>query len=871
MDDRCGSERDASISSASSLAMSPEDEPGPDNRALETALRQQLARPSAIGPYRIVDVLGEGGMGTVYLAEEAQTERRVALKVIKLGMDTRQVLRRFETERRTLAAMNHDAIAKVFAVGITSSGQPYFAMEYVEGEPIDDYCERNQLGLDDTLRLVAQVCAGVQHAHQKTVVHRDLKPKNLLASGQGGEHRIKIIDFGIARALSPEDERTLTGPGQVLGTPEYMAPEQWVDDGGAGIVLATDVYALGVILYQLLTGHVPRSVPRGLPPASVQELLREAEPPLPSARLLADRTMLRKMAARFAMASRQLLRVLRRDLDWIVAKAMRHDAAQRYDSPASLAADLQRFLAKQPIEAAAPRLGYRLGKLLRRHRQRIASALAVLAVAGVWWWTAFNDAQAGSAREHMTAARLAQERGLWNEALHHLDSAAATGKVDPVNIGIGRLLAHLGNFDDARATAELRQLASMSVPADQAGRLRLLRGLFANRMLDPEAGLGDVRSALTLGSLSEGERSIGMFLLTPDLDKAREELERALARDPHDLLANMAKVSLLFCTGDAVEARRFGAVLEAAYPNDDMVAVLALIDGIVSADQQKIESALRRMRLDDDEGLAAAARQVVKTSGAARDIDELLVRLVFDREEFGDAEYVAMTVKAAMFGTALVAFFRTAQGDAGPRAMVTLGSMIPPCFRQSLGQVLELLPMALRIDQSPPSAEEDEKIRQVFEVCAHGTDWGLFRFICGFLHAMRGEHEQAIQEYERATRGGSWISVVRSTDRGLLASRTALWRREQNTPAADLLRRAALVSLTRLLDGERRATSFQHLLDHAVELAARREAFAVVEAWQSVAGAASEQTPAAAAIRAAVDAAAAKSPALAPVLRAALR
>lgn len=342
-----------------------------------------------IGPYAIVRPLGAGGMGAVYLAEQKEPiARTVALKLVKLGMDTDEVLRRFEVERQTLALMNHDCIARVFDAGKTERGQPYFAMEYVPGIPLTKFADQRALPLAARLDLMLQVCAGVQHAHQRGVIHRDLKPANILVVEQDGRGVPKIIDFGLARATEPirGDVTQLTVEGTALGTPAYMSPEQ-AGMGDASVDTRSDVYALGVILYELLCGELPfpaeELLARG--PLEMLRLIRDVEPMRPSKKLALRGPGADAVARLRSTTTTTLLRALQRDLDWIVMLALRKERDQRYASVGDLAADLRRFLNDEPVAATAPSAAYRVGKLLRRYRvQAIAAALVLVClVAGM--------------------------------------------------------------------------------------------------------------------------------------------------------------------------------------------------------------------------------------------------------------------------------------------------------------------------------------------------------------------------------------------------------------------------------------------------------------------------------------------------------
>jgi non-specific serine/threonine protein kinase/serine/threonine-protein kinase len=340
--------------------------------------------PERIGPYKVLQTLGEGGMGIVYLAEqEKPIRRRVALKVIKLGMDTKQVIARFEAERQALAIMNHPNLAKVFDAGATEQGRPYFAMEYVKGVPITEHCDRHKLPTIERLRLFRQVCDGVQHAHHKGIIHRDLKPSNILVSIEADKAVPKIIDFGVAKATEHRlTERTVfTEIGVMIGTPEYMSPEQ-ASLTEQDIDTRTDVYSLGVVLYELLVGALPLD-PKDLRSAGLDEIRRrilEEEPSKPSARLRTLGDASKDSAARRRTDLRSLARQLHGDLDWVTMKALEKDRARRYGSPSELAADLGRHLQHQAVLAGPPTVPYRATKFVRRHRIGVGSAALLLTI-----------------------------------------------------------------------------------------------------------------------------------------------------------------------------------------------------------------------------------------------------------------------------------------------------------------------------------------------------------------------------------------------------------------------------------------------------------------------------------------------------------
>ena len=390
-------------------------------------------RPSdVIGRYKLLEKIGEGGCGVVWMAEqEVPVRRRVALKVIKLGMDTKSVIARFEAERQALALMDHPNIAKVFDAGTTEAGRPYFVMELVRGIPITRYCDEGNLSTAQRLQLFISVCHAIQHAHQKGIIHRDIKPSNILVAQHDDVAVAKVIDFGIAKATQGRltDATVFTAFEQFIGTPAYMSPEQ-AEFSGLDVDTRSDVYSLGVLLYELLTGKPPFD-PKSLQQAGLDEIrriIREVEPPRPSTRLstlaIADRTALAKLRG---VLPGQLSTQMSGDLDWIVMKALDKNRTRRYESASAFALDVQRHLGHEPIAARPPSQAYLLQKLIRRHRVAFAtaSAIAVVLVAGatVSTWQAIR-----ATRAERTALRGEQEQSrlrATESALRHQADAQA--------------------------------------------------------------------------------------------------------------------------------------------------------------------------------------------------------------------------------------------------------------------------------------------------------------------------------------------------------------------------------------------------------------------------------------------------------------
>jgi serine/threonine protein kinase/tetratricopeptide (TPR) repeat protein len=512
---------------------------GPDIPQIDQTTQAASAENTVrqIGNYRLLQRIGAGGMGEVWLAEQTQpVKRRVAIKLIKTGLESREIAARFAAERQALALMNHPNIARILDAGATADGQPYFVMEWVSGKPLTQYCDDNRLGIEQRLQLFIDVCSGVQHAHQKGIIHRDLKPGNIIVGTQDGQPIPKIIDFGLAKALESTQRLTeqslFTGIGQILGTLRYMSPEQASLDN-LDIDTRSDIYALGVILYELLTGSTPLddSSIRGQAALKVLAIIRDQEPVKPSSRLSSvSREMVSTITGQRQTDSARLRRILSGDLDWIVMKALEKDRARRYESASGFAADIRRYINSEPVAARPPSLAYRLQKFGRKNRVMvIASVLVTLALVGGLVGTRLGQLEA------LRQAELARQETIDKEA------ALAEEQRQRAEVERQRVIAErqMWRAQEAETLAEQRLVtAEKNLQFARQGN-EILGAIFSD--LDPTANYSEVAQLRAV--------------LSKNLTRAVEQLQEGAVGEPLDMAKLQSRLgTALIGLGEASQA-----------------------------------------------------------------------------------------------------------------------------------------------------------------------------------------------------------------------------------------------------------------------------------------------------------------------------
>jgi tetratricopeptide (TPR) repeat protein len=618
-------------------------------------------------------MLGEGGMGEVWLADQTEpVRRRVALKVIKRGMDTDRVVARFQAERQALAMMDHPCVASVFEAGSTPSGRPYFVMEYVDGVPITTHCDRRMLTTRGRLELFVQVCEGVQHAHQKAVIHRDLKPGNVLVSIRNDRAIPKIIDFGVAKATAQKlTERTVyTEMGVLIGTPEYMSPEQ-AELGGQHVDTRTDVYSLGMMLYEILAGALPFD-PKELRESGyegIRQRIREEEPPRPSTRVSAAGGDSLEIAKRRSVDPSTLRRQLRGDLDWIVMKALEKDRTRRYATPLDLAADIDRYLAEQPVLAGPPSTVYKVRKFVRRHRfgvglaAVVAVALAVGLAGTVWQAVRATRAEAEARHEaenaRVQAARAGQTSEFLQSMLESVNPEVARGRdTEVLNEILEGAVERAGEELADQPEVEATVLGTVGRTYRSLGRFEEAEELLRQALDTQVAASGERHPevAFRIAEVASLMRDLGRLDEAEEMHRHALEMRRALLPEDDPVIAeslnNLALV--LWDLGRPAEAEPLYRQALAIYERSGGVSE-EMADGVnnlslVVRDQGRLDEAVplarqalemwREVGGDDHPGVAVALNNLARLLVAEGEYDQAIATytesLELRRKVYGD-------------------------------------------------------------------------------------------------------------------------------------------------------------------------------------------------------------------------------------------
>jgi tetratricopeptide (TPR) repeat protein/predicted Ser/Thr protein kinase len=660
---------------------------------------------TSLGPYKLLERLGEGGMGVVYLAEQEQPVRRqVALKIIKPGMDSAAVIARFEAERQALALMDHSNIARVYDAGTTPQGRPYFVMELVRGLPINRYCDEHRLPPEQRMEMIISVCRAVQHAHQKGVIHRDLKPGNILVAVQDGKPLAKVIDFGVAKAIhqSSLEQTAFTQLGMLIGTPEYMSPEQ-AGSNPAEVDTRSDVYALGVILYELLTGSTPLDR-RQLRKAGYEQMLRtirETDPPRPSTRLSTAGEATASSAALRRMEPRRLARLLAGDVDAIVMKCLQKDRGQRYETVSALASDIGHFLSGEPVSAGPPGMGYRIGKFIRRHKV----AIAVAAVLMLSFIAGAAGTTVGLIRESRQRKIAETQRGIAEQQRSEAQRQQQLAEQQ-------RAIA------DAVSNFQVNMLQSADPAHTLGAKLTVVQAVTtAGEELDKgELGHQPAVEAAVRSAVGQTLQSLGEYKSAEHHLRRALDLRRQLAKSPDDPKIALAATDLgllLQLLGQVDEA---GALLDEALniqrknlpPNDPQLATALSNLGLVRQDQGNTTAAeelFHQALTIDRNATAAPDAELVHILGNLASLLQEQNRLDDAQPLFQEAVTISrkslaldpagLPVALQNLGTLYLRQIKPAEAEPLYREALAIDRKVLPPEHPAIGQALNNLAIAL--------------------------------------------------------------------------------------------------------------------------------------------------------------------------------